>query len=86
MCEDSADDPSLITSAWEVFDFDLRHFRTDRDLSIRCVRGDGALRNRAGAWATQSTNGKYYCGGFAVCTCGSCNQKCGPIDGCNCGR
>lgn len=84
MCGDMADDPALITNTWEVYDFDLRVFRSDRDLSIRCVRGDGALRNRSGAWATQSSNGKYYCGGYAVCTCGSCNQKCGPIDGCNC--
>lgn len=48
------------------------------------VRGDGAIRNREGRWATQSTNSHFYCLGPAACLCGGCNGFCGPKDGCNC--
>lgn len=84
MCTDQATSPELIESAWEVYDHDLREFHSDERLRIRCVRGDGALRNRDGHWAKQSTNGSYYCGKSAQCLCGYCNGQCGPFDGCNC--
>eukprot|EP00039_Didymoeca_costata_P019789 m.338937 g.338937 ORF g.338937 m.338937 type:complete len:884 (-) comp18606_c0_seq1:103-2754(-) len=84
MVHDSAESPENIMEIWEVYDHDLREFHSDHKLQIRCVRGDGALRNRDGRWAKQSTNGLFYCEGPAQCLCGGCNGQCGPFDGCNC--
>lgn len=57
----------------------------DPGLEARCVRGDGAMRNTEGRFASISaSNGLYYCGGPSVCTCGSCDTTCGPEVGCNC--
>lgn len=84
MVTDTAHSPENIRGVWEVFDHDLREFHSDPYLQIRCVRGDGALRNRDGRWAKQSTNGLFYCEGVAQCLCGGCNGYCGPVDGCNC--
>ena len=84
MVLDPADSPENINGVWEVYDHDLREFHSDPNLQIRCVRGDGALRNREGRWAKQSTNGLFYCDGLAQCLCGGCNGYCGPNDGCNC--
>ena len=84
MVIDSAESPENINGVWEVYDHDLREFHSDPNLQIRCIRGDGALRNREARWAKQSTNGLFYCDGLAQCLCGGCNGYCGPNDGCNC--
>eukprot|EP00041_Stephanoeca_diplocostata_P032040 m.1015019 g.1015019 ORF g.1015019 m.1015019 type:complete len:954 (-) comp24074_c0_seq2:212-3073(-) len=84
MVLDDAPEPENIRATWEVYDYDLREFHSDPNLQIRCVRGDGALRNHAGFWAKQSTNGLFYCGEPCPCVCGGCNGVCGPDDGCNC--
>ncbi|XP_033632375.1 E3 ubiquitin-protein ligase HERC2-like [Asterias rubens] len=39
--------------------------------------------NSAGATATKGETGKYYCG-MNVLTCGCCEGRCGPTNGCNC--
>eukprot|EP00040_Diaphanoeca_grandis_P034574 m.214929 g.214929 ORF g.214929 m.214929 type:complete len:873 (+) comp33181_c1_seq4:274-2892(+) len=85
MVLDNSASPENITATWEVYDHDLREFHSDANLKIRCVCGDGCLRNRDGRWAKQSTNGMFYCNGPAQCLCGGCNGRCGPHDGCNCG-
>lgn len=84
MVSDLAESPENIRGVWEVYDHDLREFHSDPNLQIRCVRGDGALRNAEGRWSKQSTNGLFYCNGPAQCLCGGCNGTCGPYDGCNC--
>eukprot|EP00054_Salpingoeca_dolichothecata_P022983 m.151959 g.151959 ORF g.151959 m.151959 type:complete len:1051 (-) comp24528_c1_seq3:72-3224(-) len=84
MVEDTAQEPDAIRARWEVWDHDLQEYRIDHGITIACVRGDGHVRNSRGAWARQSTNGLFYCGQSAICTCGACNGVCGPLDGCNC--
>jgi hypothetical protein len=84
MVSDLAESPENIRGVWEVYDHDLREFHSAPNLQLRCVRGDGALRNGEGRWAKQSTNGLFYCNGAATCLCGGCNGNCGPYDGCNC--
>lgn len=56
----------------------------DDGLELRCVRGDGAMRNTQGRFASLSANSLYYCGGVSACRCGSCDNRCGPDVGCNC--
>lgn len=34
--------------------------------------------------ATQSSNGKFYCGRFGLLHCRCCDGRCGPDNGCNC--
>ena len=43
-----------------------------------------ATRNSAGEMARLGSSGKFYCGGRLGFTCGCCNARCGPTDGCNC--
>lgn len=83
MVEAEVHTPDLIEKAWQTYDFDLEKYVDDKGLKIRCVRKDGWIRNRDGRWA-QLSSGNFYCGGPAVCSCGTCNGECGPLDGCNC--